>query len=264
MPFMPKDWVTLAAWRNYELRVLKRASKEVSLATWICTLLGTITGYALQYSQGLRTARDAFLVGGSMVVGAVLGFLSHFLLLVLSAPAKLADEAEARVHQLEVELAALKKRAEDEQTQIRRRGSAPFLKPVDDCWVRLHLDNGQGNISMLPPTRPAVLCGSTMEVKGLKDGDPVYFPFINHGQDAPAISLKLDDVPVPLGKEPDISSAHGYYYFAYPYEKAKHGQEQVLSLSFETTDGRHDTHQYLLVHGRRVLQRIDPALPSAT
>jgi hypothetical protein len=263
MPFMPKDWVTLAAWRKYELRVLKRAWKEVSLATIICTLLGTVIGYALQYSQGLRTARDAFLVGGSMVVGAVLGFLSHFLLLVLSAPAKLADEDEAHVHQLEAEFAALKKAAEDEQTQRRRRGSAPFLKPVNDSWVRLHLDNGAGRTSMLPPTHPAVLCGSTMEVRGLKDGDPVYLPFENHGRDAPAISLKLDGVPVPLGKEPDISSARGYYYLAYPYEKAKHGQEQVLSLSFETTDGMHDTHRYLLVHGRRILRRIDPPLPSA-
>ena len=62
-------------------------------------------------------------------------------------------------------------------------------------------------------------------------------------------------------KEADISGAHGFHYFAYPYVKAKHGQEQLLSLAFETSDELHDTHKYLLVHGRPVLMRIDPPLP---
>jgi len=41
-------------------------------------------------------------------------------------------------------------------------------------------------------------------------------------------------------------------------EKARHGQNQHLQLNFETEDGCQDTHTYPIVHGRRVLNRIDP------
>jgi hypothetical protein len=261
MPFMPKDWVSLAVWGRYETRVVRRAWKEINVVTFLCALIGTGTGYGLQYLKGLKGAQDTILVGSLMVSGATVGFLSHFFLLLFSTPAKLAAEDQAQIRQLEAEIVVLKKKVEDERNLIRRRGSAPFLKPTDEEWVRLFIRDGPGKISMLNHCHPGVLCGSNLEVSGLEDGYRVYFPVENHGQTAPAVSLSLDGVPIALEKEPDYSGAHGFYYFVYHYEKARHGKEQVLALSFETSDGRHDTHRYLLIHGRRVLRRIDPPLP---
>jgi len=261
MPFMPKDWVTVGAWRKYELRVIRRAWKEINLATFICALLGSGTGYGLQYLKGLKGAYDTFLVASLMIAGATAGFLAHFLMLLLSAPATLAAEDEAKAAQLNAEVTALKKKTEEERNLVRRRGSGPLLKPIDDDWVRLFIRTRPGQYAILHYNHPGLLCATTMEVKGLPDGELVYFPVQNHGKAAPVASLALDGQTIPLNKEPDISNAKGYYYFTYPYDKAKHGQKQMLTLSFETEDGQHDTHQYVLVHGHRILMRIDPPLP---
>jgi len=258
---MAKDWVTLGGWLKYELRVLKRAWRELNIVTLICTLLGTGAGYSTQYLTGLKKAHEAFSVGGLMLGGALLGFLLNFILLFLTAHAKLAAEAESRIRQLEGEVAALKKQAEEDRALTRRRGSAPFLKPVNEDWVQLFVRSGPGKIQLVHFNYPGLLCATTPEVKDLPDGELVYFPVENHGRAAPAVYLALDGKPIALEQEPEVSSSHGYYYFTYPYEKAKHGKEELLAMSFETTDGQHDTHKYLVVHGCRVLKRIDPALP---
>ena len=72
------------------MRVVRRAWKEINLVTFMCALVGTGTGYGLQYLNGLKGAQDALLVGSLMMSGATVGFLSHFFLLLLSTPAKLA------------------------------------------------------------------------------------------------------------------------------------------------------------------------------
>ena len=114
---------------------------------------------------------------------------------------------------------------------------------------------------MLSYGHPGLLCGSNLEVKGLNDGDTVYFPIEHSGQDARAVSMTLEGERIRLKPEPKMEGARGYYYLEYPYEKAKHGKEQRLVMSFETEDGIQDAHVYLLVHGCRVLKRVDPVLP---
>jgi hypothetical protein len=218
----------------------------------------------MQYFTGLKKAHDVFPIAGLMLGGAVVGFLFHLASLMLTAPAKMASEAETQVRELENEIVAQNKKEEEHRNLVRRRAAAPFLKPVDDDWVRLPIKDGPGKIMMLHHGSPAVLCGSLPEIKELPDGELVYFPVENHGQAAPAVSLSLDGERIRLQQEAEMSGAHGYYFFTYPYAKAKHGQKQMLTLSFETNDGQHDTNKYMMVHGHRILTRIDPPLPSSS
>jgi len=48
--------------------------------------------------------------------------------------------------------------------------------------------------------------------------------------------MKLDGVPIRLQREPHIDGAHGSIFITYPCQKARHGQEQLMSMSFETRD----------------------------
>lgn len=260
MPFMTKNWVPWGAWMKYESRVLRRAWKETNAVTVLCAGVGSTAGYFLQYLVGLRTAHDTVLVAPLMMAGALVGFLFHFLLLLLSAPAKLADEERSTRCRLESELAELRRAGNHELRQVGRRGDAPFLKPPDVRFVRLFVDSGAGRISMIPYGNKGLLCGSCPEVE-LKDGESVYFPVENLGETARAVSMELDNVPIGLEREPDMQGARGFHYLVYPYQKARHGQEQALSISFETRRGVQDTHLYLLRHGCRSLKRIDPPPP---
>ena len=107
---------------------------------------------------------------------------------------------------------------------------------------------------------PALLCDYKTEVS-LNDGEMVLLPVENTGRAARGVTVKLDGVSIVLEREIDIEGAHGLTCLMYPYEKAKHGMEQRITLSFESESGEHDTHTYLTKHGCRQLNRINPPLP---
>ena len=264
MAFMSKDWVTFGAWLKFEVRRFKRAWKELNLVTLICALLGSGTGYCLQYLTGLKQAHDVFPIAAVMLGGAVVGFLFHFTICFITAPAKMLADTEARVRELEAAIDTLNKKQASDQAMRRRRGAAPFLRPVEATWVRLYIGNGPHGYAMLRSDYGGLLCAANEEVKNLPDSELVYFPVENHGKPSPAVSLRLDGKPIELQQEPKISNSKGYYFFTYPYEKAKHGQKQLLTMTFETSDGEHDAHQYVIIHGQRILTRVDPPLPSAS
>jgi hypothetical protein len=164
-------------------------------------------------------------------------------------------------HQAKKRAEASQAAAEKELKEIRRRGDAPFLKPSAELFNLLYYDMGGGKVNPLPPGGyRGMLCKLLNEVQ-LNDGEEVIFVIDHSGANARGVSLKLDEKPIALGREADMGGARGRYYLVYPYEKVKHGKEQIISLAFETENGVQDTHRYLTRHGFRVLHRIDPPMP---
>ncbi len=153
-----------------------------------------------------------------------------------------------------------KKKAEDELNQIHRRGTAPYFRPSEEIVSNLWINTSTGGIACIPSIHPAVLRKSRNEVR-IDDSESVFLVVENLGEAAHVISVKLDNETISLDQEPDMDSAHGFQYFVYPYQKAKHGKEQRVSLAFETRSGVQDTHLYVTRHGCRFLQRVDPPLP---
>jgi hypothetical protein len=155
-----------------------------------------------------------------------------------------------------------KKRAERELSRIRRRGDAPFLRPCNTAFNLLHRRLGAGQIAGWHAGDGALLCFFRDEVEQkLSNGTDVILVVENTGESARAVRLRLDGKEISIEKEPDFQSAHGLQFLVYPYERAKHGQEQQLTVSFETDNGVQDTHSYIIRHGFRILKRVDPPLP---
>jgi hypothetical protein len=152
-----------------------------------------------------------------------------------------------------------RKRAEKELNSIRRRGAAPFLQVSNDAFNGLYVPAANNQIQFCSAGAPFLLCFLRDEVdQSLPNGDQVLVVIENTGQTARRVGLKLDGIPVRIGKEADFSSAHGLSFIEYPYDRSLHGKEQKLTISFETSEGIQDTHTYLTRHGFRTLQRIDP------
>lgn len=149
--------------------------------------------------------------------------------------------------------------SELELKNIQRRAHAPFLKPSDDVFNAIYHNVGEGKVAFIPYGEKALLCNSRNEVEA-SDGDEVIFIVENLGAAARGISVKLEGKPISLRREADMQYAGGRIYLVYPYTKLKHGQDQIITLSFESETGIQNIHKYVTRHGIRVLKRIDPPM----
>ena len=148
-----------------------------------------------------------------------------------------------------------KKRAEQRLKEFENRGDAPFFKPSD--WAG-HISTQPGR--MFSAMDPFVLSVFNDEVN-LLTGEPVAFLVENIGEDFRWLTAKLNGETIELQQEPDLKRSNGVLFLVYPYQKARHGMEQTLTIAFETRNGAQRVHKYLIRHGCRFLQRIDPRLP---
>jgi hypothetical protein len=150
--------------------------------------------------------------------------------------------------------------AQLELKNTQRRAHAPFLKPSTDRFNAIYHNLGNGKVSFVSVGHKSLLSDFRDEVEA-KDGDEVFFVVENLGASARGISVKLDGKPITLSREAEMENSRGRIYLVYPYEKSQHGNNQIISLSFESDTGAQDTHQYITRHGFRVLRRIDPKMP---
>ena len=113
---------------------------------------------------------------------------------------------------------------------------------------------------MAPAGSPNVLCLRREAVPNdLPAGTPVFLIVENLGESARRVRAVLGGRSVSLASEPGISAAQGFSFITYNCVPSELGKPQVLELFFETISGHQDTHLYQTVHGKRILQRIDPA-----
>jgi hypothetical protein len=126
----------------------------------------------------------------------------------------------------------------------------------------LYHDAGIGKLEGISCMDKCTLCAMQTEVKeGAEDGDEVVLVVENIGQAARSVKLKLDGESISFHQEAEMQHAGGHQYIMYSYRKSKHGQEQKLTVSFESGSGVQDTHIYATRHGMRFLRRMDPPLP---
>lgn len=156
---------------------------------------------------------------------------------------------------------AAKEKAETELQEIRRRGDGPYLVPNDAYFNALYIHNGPGQVGFMQPGYPSLLCADRQEVSQDIE-EPVTFLVENTGKAVRAVTIKLDGEEIHIEKEADMQDAHGFQFLVYPYYKDKHGKEQTITISFESSNGVHDTHHYKTRHGFRILKRVDPYLPA--
>jgi len=151
-----------------------------------------------------------------------------------------------------------KREAEAEIKLIRRRGDAPYFTPSATTVQRLFTDATAGEAHTAAAA--TVLTGIHGEVsKEMPADTPVRFVVENQGQPARHVSVSLDGNPIQLRSEPALKFASGLQFLEYPYDPIKHGQDQVLVISFETISGVQDRHTCCLKHGIRHLVRTDPS-----
>src|ERR1035438_5475603 len=123
--------------------------------------------------------------------------------------------------------------AELELKNTRRRAHAPFLKPSADRFNAIYHNLGGGKISFVSVGHKSLLSEFRDEVEA-NDGDEVFFVVENLGASARGISVKLDGKPIFLSREAEMQNSGGRNYLVYPYEKSKHGKDQIISLAFES------------------------------
>lgn len=147
-----------------------------------------------------------------------------------------------------------------ELRMIHRRGRAPYLVPSSALFNFIYEPPNEGQcMGGWSGANGNVLTVDRNEVTDeLLAGDPVIFPVSNDGEAARAVIVKLDGEEISLFREPEMRSARGLQFLKYPFDPSKRGKQQSLTLSFETRDGVRDTHKYVIVHGRRILKRVDP------
>jgi hypothetical protein len=157
---------------------------------------------------------------------------------------------------------AAKNKSEQELKQIKRRSDAPYLTPSDTFFTGINFIFEKDEPRTWLSDSPNLLCFQRDEVDpNLASGNLIIFVVDNAGESARAIIVKLDGEQIALKREADRSDSKGLIYLEYAYNPQKHGKEQTLTISFETRNGVQDTHRYIIRHGFRVLQRIDPTLP---
>lgn len=150
-----------------------------------------------------------------------------------------------------------KRKAEAEIKLIHRRGDAPYFTPSATTVQRLFTDALEGEARTAAPA--TVLTALHGEVPNeMPAGTPVRFVVDNQGQPARRVSVILDGKPIQLRSEPALKFASGLQFLEYPYDPARHGQDQKMVISFETASGVQDRHTYSLKHGIRHLVRTDP------
>ncbi|MDF3128706.1 hypothetical protein P0Y35_05815 [Kiritimatiellaeota bacterium B1221] len=143
---------------------------------------------------------------------------------------------------------------------VRRRANAPYLIPGAQRFNNLYDDHEQpGSLIGWGPFNKNVLCAGCREVgEDVKKGDPVVFVVDNSGKACHRVSVELDGEKIAICQEPEFDDAQGIQFIKYPFDPALRGKGQTLKLRFEC-EGVQDTHLYRTVHGKRVLERIDPA-----
>jgi hypothetical protein len=150
------------------------------------------------------------------------------------------------------------RRAEAALKLMRRRAEAPFLVPSEVKFNFLYTTSPQGQTQGCSVASGCLLSHLRSDVeKNTAPGAAVRLVVENCGKEPRRIALRLDGHSVRLEREPAVSDAHGLRYIEYPYDPAKHGQEQHLELEFETESGLQDHHTYVLKHGLRFLRRLD-------
>lgn len=192
--------------------------------------------------------------------------VSHFVTVIITAvgtwilgfPKRRKAKAAQEKAEAETKLAqAAQGKAEAALLLAKRRGAGPLLVPDDTMFHGIYEATGP-KIQMWFCGNQNVLCWSLGEVVDLPDKTPVIFLVQNIGKAAPQYSLDFEGGPIELKKEPEMDSAHGFYFLKYAFHAEMHGKAQTLRLKFISENGFEDTHTYELVHGHRMLKRIDP------
>jgi hypothetical protein len=151
------------------------------------------------------------------------------------------------------------RRAEAALKLMRRRAEAPFLVLSEVKFNFLYTTSPQGQTQGCSVASGSLLSHLRSEVeKNTTPGAAVRLVIENRGKEPRRAVVRLDGQSVRLEREPAVSDAHGLRYIEYPYDPAKHGQEQRLVIEFETESGLEDRHTYVLKHGLRCLRRLDP------
>lgn len=155
---------------------------------------------------------------------------------------------------------AAKDRAE--LAAIRRRGEAPFFRPITGKVWELVL--GLQARLVCSPGNPAwlrVLDGTRAEIKRerMKDGDHVLLIVENIGLAPRTLEVEPNTHEIKFYREPNMEGADKHCWFGYPYRPEEHGKDQSFVITFETETGVQGKHTYVLKHGVRELRRIDPA-----
>jgi hypothetical protein len=151
-----------------------------------------------------------------------------------------------------------KRKAEAELRLIRRRGDAPYLTPSETTVDRLITDASPG-VANTAHASTVLTVFNAQVPKDMPADTPVRLVVENSGQPARRVSVTLDGKPIQLRAEPALEFANGLQFLEYPYDPKKHGQDQTLTISFETASGVQDRHTYTLKHGIRHLVRTDPS-----
>jgi hypothetical protein len=150
-----------------------------------------------------------------------------------------------------------KRKAEADLKLIRRRGDAPYFVPSESTFDRLLV--GAARNQAAAASADTVLSVFNHEIsKEAPTGTPVRLVVDNQGQPARRISVTLDGQQIQLRSEPSLEFASGLQFLEYPYAPEKHGKDQTLAISFESTSGVQDRHIYATKHGIRHLVRADP------
>jgi hypothetical protein len=154
-----------------------------------------------------------------------------------------------------------RKRAEKKLAEIKRRGDAPFLRVSDAIFGNILYVFGEGQSEIWHSINSHILCFQRSQVEGVRTGGDVVLVVDDAGEPTHKIIVKLDDAPIIFASGTETNTSKEIRFLKYPYDPRKQGQEQRITVSFETRSGAHDTHIYTTRHGVRFLERTNPALP---
>ncbi len=143
---------------------------------------------------------------------------------------------------------------------IKRRSSGPYLSPSSARFNWIYYDNGKpGEIGIRAMGSAASLDSVRSEVeRDLPKGHEVFLILDVSGEPCPEVSVTIDGRPAQIRQEVEVDDAAGRYYLVYEYLPDRHGKKEVMELKFLSQSGIRDTHQYEIVHGHRILRRINP------
>lgn len=157
---------------------------------------------------------------------------------------------------------AAKDAAEAELAAIKRRSlhENPFFVLSDATFNGIEVPTEEPCKGIyIPAGSGCLLCFMRDEVDGnMASGEIVYMLIENCGSDAHSMTIKLDGEAVRL-VHVKVHGGRRLEAIAYAYLSQRLGRIQTLEVSFCSANGVKDTHRYVIKHGSRFLQRIDPA-----
>lgn len=150
-------------------------------------------------------------------------------------------------------IAAERRLGEDEA-----RGMAPFFTPDDEPFCIMAV----GPNEIVRARDPNILSAHRHEVeKDLTPNTIIAMVVQNQGVPLRSAELKLDGQDAGWGRECKAHDGRPREWICYPYDPAKHGTNQQLTIRFETQTGHVGEHVYTLRHGCRALRRTKPHSP---